>query len=182
MAKTRDDIINEVIGIEGGYVDHPNDPGGRTNYGITEAVARAHGYDGSMDELTAPMARYIYQKGYWDKLRLDDVHALDVNVAYEVFDTAVNMGIGTAGKLLQRALNALNNAEKLYKDIAVDGAVGPATIAALKAYLDIPKGYIRPNLIKALNCLQGARYIEIVEKREASEVFLAGWLAQRVKL
>jgi lysozyme family protein len=82
--------------------------------------------------------------------------------------------------MLQRSLNALNGQGKYYADIAVDADVGPASIAALKAYLTKrgPEG--EAVMLKALNCLQGDRYIELSEKRPANEDFLFGWLRTRV--
>ena len=105
--------------------------------------------------------------------------ALPDALAEEVVDTAVNMGVTRAGKFLQRALNALNNQNKLYSDLVVDGDIGRATIAALRAYLSKREENV---LIKALNCLQGAYYIELSERRQKDERFVYGWIKNRVKL
>ena len=61
--------FEKVIGIEGGYSDDPDDRGGKTKFGITEAVARAHGYRGEMRDLGLTTARKIYKSSYWDVLR-----------------------------------------------------------------------------------------------------------------
>jgi lysozyme family protein len=87
------------------------------------------------------------------------------------------MGPRRAGTFLQRALNALNNRGTLYADVVPDGQVGPATLAALEGYLEERD---RDALLKALNCLQGAFYIELCERREKDEKFLYGWLKHRV--
>lgn len=172
-------IINEIIRVEGGYVNDPSDSGGETNFGITVAVARANGYNGRMDCMPRDVAFGIYLAKYWDAVKGDDLAKLSEHVAEEVVDTSVNMGPGRAGKFLQRALNALNNQAKLYLDLVVDGAIGPATVSALRGYLAERS---EETLVKALNCLQGAYYITLAERREKDERFVYGWFKNRVKL
>jgi lysozyme family protein len=92
------------------------------------------------------------------------------------------MGTGTAAMFLQRALNALNRMAGDYPDIRVDGAIGPATAAAFAAYLKRNGAKAEAVMLKALNVLQGARYIELAEGRASNETFLNGWLANRVGL
>ena len=173
--KTR--IINAIIDVEGGYVDDPNDSGGETNFGITVDVARANGYFGPMRELSRDTAFVIYSAKYWDAVRGDDLVSLSEAVAEEVVDTAVNMGPGRAGTFLQRSLNALNDRGRLYDDITIDGAVGPVTVSRLKIYLSERDGGV---LVKMLNCLQGAFYVELAERREKDERFIYGWFKHRV--
>lgn len=170
----------QVVGIEGGYSDHPSDRGGKTKFGVTEAVAREEGYTGSMRDLSLDFAKAVYRRRYWNVLRLDEIAALSELVAHEMFDTGVNMGTGTAGKFLQRSLNALNRQGVDYADIAVDGAVGPRTVAAVRSFFAKRGKPGESVLLKALNCLQGARYIELSEQRQANEDFTFGWLANRV--
>jgi lysozyme family protein len=177
MSKTREEIIKEVVLIEGGYSDNPDDTGGRTRYGITEAVARKHGYKGQMRDLPKDMAIDIYRIDYWDPIRGDDLLEADESIAFEVFDTGVNCGTGTAARLLQRALNVLNRKQALYFDIVVDGGIGPVTIATLNQYL---ANRDAKELWKTLNCLQGARYVELCERREANETHFYGWIKKRV--
>lgn len=172
-------IINEIIMVEGGYVNDPNDSGGETNFGITVAVARANGYNGAMRDLPRSVAFDIYSAKYWDAVKGDDLVKLSEHVAEEVVDTSVNMGAGRAGLFLQRALNVLNNQAKLYPDLVVDGAVGPATVSALRGYLAERNELA---LTRALNCLQGAYYITLAERREKDERFVYGWLKNRVTL
>lgn len=175
----KENIINHIIEVEGGYVNDPSDSGGETNFGITEAVARDNGYTGPMELMPRDLAFDIYAAKYWDAVSGDELLALSAEIAEEVVDTSVNMGPGRAGKFLQRALNVLNKATGLYADVGVDGAIGPATIRALHAYLTAREG---KELAKALNCLQGAFYIELAEKREKDERFVYGWLKNRVVL
>lgn len=174
-------VINDIITVEGGYSNDAADSGGETMYGITAAEARANGYHGDMRHMPRSFAESVYAAKYWDALRLDEVAALSEPLAAELADTGVNCGVGTAATFLQRAVNVLNQGGKLYADLLVDGGVGPATIAALTAYL-----HARRNdggetvLLRALNSLQGARYIELAERREKDEAFVFGWLKNRV--
>lgn len=170
-------IINAIIDVEGGYVNDPNDSGGETNFGITVQVARANGYTGDMRDMPREVAFDIYAAKYWDAVRADELVELSEIVADEVVDTAVNMGAGRAIKFLQRALNVLNTQGKLYPDLTVDAAIGPATINALRGYLSSRNELV---LSRALNCLQGAFYIELAERREKDERFVYGWLRNRV--
>lgn len=174
-------IINEIIDREGGYVNDASDSGGETMFGITVNVARAHGYAGPMRSMPRDVAFDIYAASYWDSLRLDFVEQRSPLLAEELADTAVNMGIARAGEFLQRCLNAFNNGGKDYPDLKVDGQIGAKTIDTLYKYLDKRGKTAELILHRALNCLQGAFYIELAEKREKDEKFLYGWLANRVK-
>lgn len=176
-----DKAFAHVIGVEGGYSNDKNDLGGATRYGITEAEARSNGYTGPMTALPLDFAKGIYQRKYWGALSLDDVAALSYPVALELFDTGVNMGIGVSGKFFQRSLNALNRQQRDYPDVTVDGAIGPRTVAAMRGFFKA-RGAAKAEsvLLKALNCLQGARYIELTEARPANEDFTFGWLDNRV--
>ncbi len=173
----KEKVINEIIRIEGGYVDDPDDSGGETNFGITIVTARAYGYEGSMRDLPREIAFNIYAAKYWDAVCGDELARLSECIAVEVVDTGVNAGVGRSSKFLQRALNALNDRAKLYRDITVDGVIGTATISALRSYLSVRNEKV---LATALNCLQGAFYIHQTVRREKDEKFLYGWLKNRV--
>jgi lysozyme family protein len=177
-----DSIIEGVIGREGRFTNNPADPGGPTMWGITERVARKHGYAGPMNALPRQSAKDIYFSEYVVGPGFAAVMPLSEAVAEELVDTGVNMGPAVAATLLQRALNALNSQARYYPDVAVDGNVGPATVGALKAYLTKRGPAGEGVLLKALNCLQGERYIRIAEGRPAAEDFVYGWLANRVAL
>ena len=174
------DLIDEVIAREGGYSDHPADRGGATNMGITQAVARDNGYFGAMQALPRATAEALYRRLYWEQPGYAFVAELSWPVAAELFDTAVNMGPPTATGFLQRALNALNRNQKDYPDIKVDRLLGRRTLAALRAFRALrgPSGDIV--LLKAMEALQGERYITLAESRPANEAFLYGWLANRI--
>ena len=107
-----EDLIDELIEREGGYVCHPADRGGPTRFGITEAVARAHGYGGAMAALPRDEAAAIYRRLYWLRPRFDQVAERTPRVAAELFDTGANMGPAVAATFLQRALTALNRGGK----------------------------------------------------------------------
>lgn len=176
-----DRLIGPLLDREGGYVNDPRDAGGETNWGVTVKVARENGYAGRMIDMTREQAAAIYRAKYWAKPGLYLIAPLSAEVAEELFDTGVNMGTGTAGMFFQRALNALNRNDADYADVRVDGAIGGETAKAFEAFLrrnGAAKG--TATMLKALNCLQGAHYIELCEARETNEVYLNGWLANRV--
>lgn len=111
-----------VLHHEGGFVDHPEDPGGATNLGCTKAtwekwVGRLCTVDDIKALVPADVAP-LYKDKYWDKVRGDD---LPTGVDYCVFDTAINSGPGRAAKFLQEAVGAV-----------ADGAIGPRTLAAVR--------------------------------------------------
>ncbi|MDK1203963.1 glycosyl hydrolase 108 family protein [Cronobacter dublinensis] len=178
--KTRDEIFDDILGKEGGYVSHPDDRGGATKWGITEKVARAHGYKGDMRNLTRGQALEILEADYWYGPRFDQVAKLSPDIAAELCDTGVNMGPSVAGRMLQRALNVFNMRGTLYPDMSVDGRIGPRTINALQAYLNKRGKDGERVMLVALNCQQGERYIELAEQRPANESFVYGWLKERV--
>jgi len=177
MTTLKNEIINDIIRVEGGYVNDPSDSGGATNFGITEVVARSYGYTGDMRDLPRETAYDIYVAKYWDAIRADDIVELSEAVAAEVVDTSVNMGPHRAGKFLQRSLNVLNNRGSSYPDLVVDGNIGPASVSALTMYLNARD---ESTLVRMLNCLQGAYYVELAERREKDERFIYGWFNNRV--
>jgi lysozyme family protein len=173
-------LIEEAIGREGGYVNHPADTGGATRWGVTEAVARAHGYRGNMRFYPREEAVAVYRRIYWLRPGFDRVAALAPRLAAEMFDTGINMGPDVAAGFLQRALNALNRGGSDYPDLLVDRRIGDLTIAALAAFLALRGAPGETVLLKALEALQGERYVSLAEQRPANEAFLYGWLANRI--
>ena len=176
-----DHLIEALIEREGGYVNHPDDRGGPTRYGITEAVARAHGYAGKMAELPQDEAIAIYRRLFWLRPRFDEVAERLPRVAAELFDTGANMGPGVAATFLQRALTALNRNGKDYPDLVPDGRIGECTLIALDGFFEARgKRGGETVLLRALEALQGERYLRLAERRPANEAFLYGWLANRI--
>lgn len=115
---TFDNAFTELLGHEGGYSNHPSDPGGETIWGITVAVARQNGYRGEMALMPVDFAKRVYKKMYWDKVKCDEVPE---RIRYALFDAAVNSGTGQAVRWLQRAVG-----------VADDGDLGPVTLAAIR--------------------------------------------------
>ena len=122
----------------------------------------------------------IYKRLYWLRPRFDQVAKRSAALAAELFDTGVNMGPAVAATFLQRALSALNRDRKDYPDLVPDGRIGPATLSALDSFLKLRKGGGETVLLRALDALQGERYLRLAERRPANEAFLYGWLANRI--
>jgi len=123
MKENFDKLFVKLIRHEGGFVNHPSDPGGMTNLGVTKQVWEewvGHSVDEkAMRNLTPEMVKPLYKRKYWDKVCGDDLPA---GVDYCVFDAAVNSGPGRAIKWLQQAVG-----------VTQDGFLGPKTLAAVKA-------------------------------------------------
>ncbi|WP_422057694.1 glycoside hydrolase family 108 protein [Sphingomonas sp.] len=173
-------MIEATIGKEGGYSNHPADRGGPTRWGITEHVARRNGYKGDMRDLPRETAVAIYRQEYAIRPGFAAVAEISPAVGEELFDTGVNMGQAVPARWFQMALNGLNDGGKLYADIGEDGDIGPATLNAFRAYRKARGAEADTVMLKALNAMQGARYIELARGRPANEAFLYGWLRTRV--
>jgi lysozyme family protein len=123
MKENFETALAHVLKHEGGYVNHPKDPGGMTNLGVTKRVWEAWtgkaASEADMRALTPAKVAPLYKSRYWDAVRGDD---LPSGVDYAVFDAAVNSGPAQAAKWLQRAVG-----------VADDGKIGPATLAAVRA-------------------------------------------------
>ena len=180
--KSINDIIEDVLIAEGGYVSNPSDPGGETNFGITKDVAVKNGYVGDMKDLPISLARSIYYNDYVVKPGFDKVYLIAPTVAAELVDTGVNMSPKVAATFLQQALNAFNTDSKMFTDLETDGVIGPSTINALASYMKARKEKAIEVLLKALNCLQGAHYIRISNSNKKLKNFTFGWLDNRIKL
>jgi len=123
MKENFDSALKMILKSEGGFVNHKLDPGGRTNLGVTQRVWEewvGHPVDEkAMRALTPEVVGPMYKKKYWDAVKADD---LPDGLDYLMFDFAVNAGPGRAIKTMQKAIGA-----------TPDGAIGPKTMAALKA-------------------------------------------------
>lgn len=175
-----DAAFARTVGIEGGYSNNPTDPGGETNWGITIAVARAHGYRGPMRDMSITAARDIYRQSYWNLLHLPEIDAISPAIAQEMFDIGVNRGPGVPVPYLQRALNAFNRQGKDYPDIPVDGLAGAMTVSCLRTFIHQRGAMGEKVLLQALLVQLGRGYLEIVEKRPQSEDYIFGWFANRI--
>lgn len=116
-----DRALAVILHHEGGYVNHPQDPGGRTNLGVTQRVWEAwvgrRVTEADMRALTPALVAPLYRKEYWDACRCDDMPPA---VALVVFDMAVNAGVHRASVIIQRVVG-----------VSDDGRIGPATLAAV---------------------------------------------------
>jgi len=173
-------VIDGILMTEGSYTNNPNDRGGATNWGITEATARANGYQGDMRDMTRAEAYSILENDYWIKPGFELISQISWPVAFELCDAAVNIGPRLPCLWLQRWLNALNREQKNYHDIKVDGHIGPMTITALQVFIAWRGREGEHVLVEALNCSQGAYYLNITEERPQNEDFVYGWIKNRV--
>lgn len=171
--------INAIIDKEKGYVDHPSDRGGPTKFGITETVARLNGFTGNMQDLPRDFAAAVYTRRYIQEPKFNKVEELSPTIAEELIDTGVNMGPGMASLFFQKLLNAFNRRGKDYSDIFVDGRIGPASLGAFAAFLKFRGAEGEQVFLKALNHIQGGRYLDIAENNESQEDFFYGWIKNR---
>lgn len=151
--------LTELLAHEGGYVNHPEDPGGRTNLGVTQRVYEAwvkHPVDEKiMRSLTVDHVRALYKANYWDALKGDD---LPIGLDLCVFDFGVNAGVSRAARYLQRMVGA-----------QPDGIMGPMTIAAVREY-------VRENdLAATINAYQDSR-VDYYRQLRTFPTFGRGWL------
>ena len=152
MLKTFDEIIEQVLEHEGGYVDDPTDSGGETKYGISKKAYPNEDIKG----LTVERAKELYKRDYWDRFKVDN---LPDRIRHIYFDMCVNMGGGRATKILQEACNSKNS----YK-IDVDGGIGKNTIKASANLEDF-----------RLRAYRVMFYAELVMKKPNQERFWVGW-------
>ena len=132
-----DQAFHELLGHEGSYSNHPDDPGGETNWGITVKVARLNGYDGPIKDMPVEFAKVVYRKDYWMPCRCEE---LPDPLRYPVFDAAVNSGVRQSIIWLQRAAGV--------QGAAVDGVFGPRTMLAVKQ--QTPETLVRKLLAQRL--------------------------------
>ena len=181
---TKEWIINHSVNIEAGYVNNKNDLGKETKHGITYATAQEwkpqlvakFGWDGKMINLTREMAWYIYDHGWWQRMRCDELMAIHPLLCQRIFDFAINGGRVVSVKYLQRLLNVLNRQGKDYPDFAPDGGIGPNTLGQLRSFAAKrgPRGIMY--LLQGLTGMHVNHYVEISEGRVANEEFTNGWL------
>jgi lysozyme family protein len=142
--------VEVILKHEGGYVNHPNDPGGETKYGISK---RAFPYL-DIKELTSDKAKEIYYLYYWRKLNID---SLEYDLAIQIFDHAVNAGRKTAVKMLQRIVKA-----------KADGVIGRKTLKSISNS--------SVNLIEVYKESRTKFYTNLSNRKPKLKVFLKGWI------
>ena len=154
MQSNYDKCLETILHHEGGYVNHPKDPGGETNLGVTKRVYEEHGGTKDMKDLTVEDVAPIYKKGYWEKMKGDELPSgLDLCV----FDFGVNAGPGRAAKYLQTMIGS-----------TPDGGIGPMTLKAVSEYVE------EHGLVKAIENYQDARQ-SYYEKLSTFDTFGRGW-------
>lgn len=177
----------ETSAIEGGYANDPVDRGGETYRGIARnfhpdwagwaKVDAAKADDGFPDALADDpgLARDVaafYRTHFWNRVRGNQIP--DQAIAMELFDTAVNMGVGRAVRFLQEALNMLNRDGRLFDDLGVDGLLGSITLGALDKVLASRDG--AAHVLALMNLLQGMHYVAILRDDASQRRFIRGWL------
>lgn len=169
-------VLAAVFSLEAGYSDHPADPGGKTNHGITEQVARQHGYQGDMQALPKSTAERIYAQDYIERPNFHRVIALSPAVGEKLVDAGVNAGPARSGRWFQQALNHLSRGGADFPLVAADGKVGAKTIAAYQA-LERKRGRVKACelTLKLLDAQQGAHYISLNKP-----TFIVGWADHRL--
>ena len=154
MKDNFDKCLALLLAHEGGYVNHPQDPGGMTNLGVTKRVWEewtGHEVDEKqMRTLTPELVAPLYKRKYWDAIRGDELVS---GVDYCVFDVAVNSGPGRAIKFLQSCVG-----------VTVDGGFGPRTLDAVSAQ--------NPERLIELYC---AKRLEFLQTLKTFETFGKGW-------
>jgi len=169
MKANFDSALKAVLRHEGGFVNHPDDPGGMTNLGVTKKVWEewvGHEVDEkAIRALTPEVVGPMYRKKYWDKIRGDD---LPTGVDYAVFDAAVNSGPGRAAKWLQGCVG-----------VEQDGGIGPKTLAAVAAFdpKDLVEDYAKRRLSFLMELPHWGAFGKGWSRRVAEVVSVAGNMA-----
>ena len=155
MSEYFETCLDNVLKHEGGFVNHPSDPGGMTNLGVTKKVYEKwvdrEVSEEEMRGLTRDDVKDIYKKNYWDRCQCDE---LPIGVDYVVFDMSVNHGVGRASRFLQKIVGA-----------TVDGAIGDETLGKVKVMA-------RSDIIENLCSTRETFY----RKLKTFDVFGKGWL------
>lgn len=148
---TFDQVFDKLINHEGGYVFNPHDPGGETKFGISK---RSYPHL-DIHSLTLADAKTIYRRDFWDRAQCDKLHP---DLVFDLFDGAVNSGIGQAIRWLQRAVG-----------VADDGVVGPLTLASIN----------RENDTSAIRARYNGHRLDFMTRLSTWDVFGKGW-ARRI--
>lgn len=169
-------IATGVFVVEGGYSNNPADPGGETNHGVTERVARDHGYDGPMRDLPKETAQRIYISSYVEGPGFHHVVAISPAVGEKLVDAGVNAGTGRSARWFQIALNHLSRGGTDFPVVVVDGQIGSQTLVAYRA-LERKRGRVKACelVIKLLDAQQGTHYMSLNKP-----TFIVGWTDNRL--
>jgi len=178
---------NKVMLFEGKYSNDPLDIGGQTYKGISrrfhpswsgwniiDSYTTDPGFPGCLDDDTKlqDLVHLFYKENFWN-IWMGDL--FPQVVADEMFDISVNMNHTRAISFLQTALNCLNNNQKFYDDLVVDGSFGNKTFRAMGILFGRGEAGL---VVKILNVLQGSHYIEFMKKSPIQEKFARGWFSR----
>lgn len=155
-----DKCIKVVLKSEGGYVNHPSDPGGETNFGI----AKRFFPNEDIKNLTIERAKELYKSHYWDPMKLEGIN--DESLALHIFDFGVNAGRSRSIRLIQGIVGAA----------PVDGICGPITKGKINSFVPIEKD---AGTYSALDLFKEGRkhyYTDLANRKPDLNVFLQGWL------
>jgi lysozyme family protein len=173
--------VLKTIDVEGGYSDNPADAGGVTNHGITESIARAWGYEGSMQALTQAQAIQIAQDVFYIDPAFNLVAAIDDPLGDLLFDIGFNAGPATAGKFVQTAINALNYpAGSLGATLTVDGQLGSFSREAISKFYAARGSDGHAVLTGMVLAQHSVRYIILSQAAASQKQFEYGWQLNRV--
>jgi len=160
-----------LLNHEGGYSNHPKDPGGATNFGITQReLTRCYArlkLPSDVKSLTKVHAKIYYKSEWWDKYHYEAINSL--YIATKIFDMAVNMGAEEAAILTQRACNACGH------NLKVDGILGGKTLGVIN---EINLHNREEDLKYELQEEQKWFYEHLCEEKPTLKVFLKGWLSR----
>ena len=166
---TVEQLLEDVLRREGGYIDHKSDRGGATKYGITQATLSTHlGREVTKDEvrnLDKELAKEIYKADYYFTPR---INTLPEELQAQIFDICVNSGPRKAIKILQQVLNLAGF------ECSQDGMLGPKTRKAAED----AQAAMGPYLTNAIVEAREHFYRSIVAANPSQSVFLKGWLAR----
>lgn len=174
-------LLDFIFCVEGGYFNHPNDPGGETMYGIIKTEARKWGYDGKMKDLPKEVAIEIYKKKYWKGTGLMNIN--NFAVALSIFDFQVNSGIRGA-KIAQKTANRLyqnRTVESSFKDamegtypISEDGVLGEKSFEVINRIPPL-------EFLMSYNVFQEDQYEDLMRNNSKLRVFDEGWENRIIK-
>lgn len=174
-------IIEAIIEREGGYVNHPDDKGGETKYGITKETAQRYGYTGQMKKLDKAVAKAIYLDTYLMDTGIAKILPLAGPLAVYLLDYAVHSGPNKAIRDLQDSLNVFNNRGRLWSDIGVDGVLGSQTTNALAKAINTRGSAMVDVLLESIDDRRGVLLQNIAKKNQSQEVFLWGWYLRKAE-
>ena len=198
--------LKEVLRHEGTYSNHKDDIGGETYKGISRfyhsdwdgweiidlvkekidgikilksgdiTAALGSAYQNKLEQLVA----LFYKEEFWDRIKGDELSEIDEDLACEVFDMAVNMGVRSAVKNLQKALNlTYQNFIDAMEEIAEDGILGKVTLSKVK---ELKEHELMVEMIEYFRKLRALKYAKIVKNNPSQAVFIEGWIKRALRL